>query len=191
MSSIWKAAQANVVRNLSLAGTALIANQLVGAQEEDNSLTANPSHGPDGVADVFEGFEGFEGFEEVEGVEGFDNFDVDVEMDLDKFNAGFDDAFEPFDDLDEELDGFPLFDDRVDAPKIPPIRPVYQDVEELEGGDGDKERRAVDVIIGAILIAFAQYISGLRGPYNQITKSEDWFKVSMNWPPTWFRRVYR
>ncbi|KAG9084591.1 hypothetical protein FRC06_003985 [Ceratobasidium sp. 370] len=175
MSSTWKAAQANIVRNLSLAGTALIANQVVGAQEEDNSpiqrfqtSAARLSCGPDNVADIHEGFEDFEDFEELEGSmdfdKGFEDFDEGTEMNFDEFGAGFDDAFEPFDDFYEERDEFPLFDDPINIPKISSIPPVSQDVEELEGDEGDEEDRAADLVVDGILIALAERISAQRGP---------------------------
>ncbi|KAG9081313.1 hypothetical protein FRC06_005647, partial [Ceratobasidium sp. 370] len=101
--------------------------------------------------DIHEGFEDFEDFEELEGSmdfdKGFKDFDKGTETNVDEFGTGFNDAFELFDNFHKERDEFPLFNDPINIPKISSILPVSQDVEELEGDEGNEEDRAADLVV--------------------------------------------
>lgn len=82
------------------------------------------------------------------------------------------------------------------------IRPDEDEADQDTAGEADEMDAAAALTeaaglsylgisqIGA-LFSVPEGHRGPRGPYNQFSKSEDFFRVSMSWPPRWFRAQYR
>ncbi|KAG9078700.1 hypothetical protein FRC06_008232 [Ceratobasidium sp. 370] len=180
----WKNIQANVVDNLVVHGL-----DLLDTSDSDSDTEPAPLPPLFRIANLQELV-----MQDLDGsFDDFEPYDGDQEMEVDEI-AGFEaegPEFEVFDPFDDE-DPFPPFDG-VDEPqqRIPP--PVYADRCELEDIENarDEDDEAADELMGILFLALAEQIAEMRGPYTQIQKSEDWFEVSMRWPPTWFQNTYR
>ncbi|KAG9084318.1 hypothetical protein FRC07_013668 [Ceratobasidium sp. 392] len=206
----WRAAQSDILQGLMIASAKVLADRYLTVPDDDD-LPPLPPYIPTPVnhnvrqdfGEEFKGFEDFEGFKEFENFQPFENDEIDnIELKLDRDFEGFNEQFEPFDENfepfeDEHEDEPRPFDENIDVP--PPNLPLalqiqldFEDLEDVEDDEDDEFYGGVgDLLVAAALTTLAIYIAGMRGPYHQILKSKDWFRVSMNWPVAWFRRVYR
>ncbi|QRV77942.1 DDE superfamily endonuclease [Ceratobasidium sp. AG-Ba] len=177
MSSAWKKLRSEFVQ-------ALISEALesIDPASSDDDIDAPPKFSINDIydfaaQDADAPFDEFEPFEH-DAFEG-DPMELDEAADFEPFSDFSDDGFQDFEnELNRDLDPQPQ----------PYELPDHEDYRMLNGNEDDE---AANLFMCILLLYLAKDIEQMRGTYDRIRKSRDWFIVSMSWAPDWFRDRYR